>query len=54
MSRKIIAILLLTACGLALGVLTSCAKQEKRKTTVIEVHRESEVVEEQPGEMIVE
>lgn len=34
--------------------LVSCAKNEKREVTVQERQHESEVIEEQPGEMVVE
>ena len=46
--------ILLSAAVLTLILTVGCAKTERRQVTVIEEHHESEVVEEAPGEMIVE
>ena len=47
--------LFLTAIGLLpLLTLVGCAQNERTKTTVINQQVEEEVVEEEPGEMIVE
>jgi hypothetical protein len=47
--------LVLGLCAaLTLLVFTGCARHEHRKVQVIEEQHEGEVVEEAPGEMIVE
>jgi hypothetical protein len=47
--------LILGLCAiLALFVFTGCAKHEHRKVRVTEEQHEGEVVEQSPGEMVVE
>ena len=53
MTSRLIAILL-SAAVLALTLTTGCHRSERRQTTVIEEQHESEVIEQAPGEMIVE
>ena len=40
--------------ALALALVIGCASHERRKVTVTEEQHEGEVVEEAPGEMIVD
>ena len=47
-------IILVGLVALALALLAGCASRERRKVTVTEEQHEGEVVEEAPGEMIVE
>jgi hypothetical protein len=53
--RSVIRTGLLITCLLgSVGFLAGCASQERKKTVIVEEQHEGEVVEERPGEMIVE
>jgi outer membrane protein assembly factor BamE (lipoprotein component of BamABCDE complex) len=47
-------LVLLTAALLALIVVVGCHEPERRKVTYIQEQQEGEVVEQSPGEMVVE
>lgn len=52
LAQRLGALVLCAAFGLLF--IAGCAENEKRKVTVIEEQHEGEVVEESPGEMVVE
>ena len=54
MNDRLRRLILGIAATLALVLFAGCAEREHRKMQVIEEQHEGEVVEESPGEMIVE
>lgn len=54
MNRWYRAMTLIAATAMALFLIAGCATHERRQVTTVEEQQQGQVVEEQPGEMIVE